>query len=416
MIPRDISIADYTYNLPAERIAMHPLPERDASKLLIYKDQNIIESIFNRIDSFINEKSLLVYNNTRVINARLIFYKESRKKIEIFCLEPIGEINDYNKVMSSTTSLRWKCMVGGASSWKNEILVKEIVHEKHNIRLEAILIERVQEAFVVEFSWTPPFSFSEILVHAGEVPLPPYIKRKPTGADDERYQTIYSEQQGSVAAPTAGLHFTDAIFDRLDTKKIERLALTLHVSAGTFKPVTAETMDEHIMHAEWIDVDYAVIDKLHFFRNDIVAVGTTSLRTLETLYWLGIKALKNPGADRLALHQWDAKELESENVGREVSLQALLMWMKRNNLAKLITTTQLLILPGYRFRMADAIITNFHQPHSTLLLLIAAAVGEKWKRMYEYALEHDFRFLSYGDSNLIFIDQGLMVTEVPTGI
>lgn len=416
MSPDKISIKDYTYELPTGKIAMHPLAERDASKLLVYKEGIITESTFNNVDFFLNDKSLLVYNNTRVINARLIFHKESGKKIEIFCLEPVGVMNEYSKVMASTSSVRWKCMVGGASSWKHEILVKSIVHERETIRLEAKLLEKVEEAFVVEFSWSAAITFAEVLLHAGDVPLPPYIKRRPIGDDNERYQTIYAAHQGSVAAPTAGLHFTDAVFNRLDKKNIDRLELTLHVGAGTFKPVTAGTMNDHIMHAEWIDVDLGVIEKLASVENDVVAVGTTSLRTLETLYWLGVKALENPERDSLVLLQWDAYELKSADIGRKISLRALLQWMKKRDATRLITTTQLLILPGYTFRMSDAIITNFHQPHSTLLLLVAAAVGDKWKDMYQHALENEFRFLSYGDSNLVFIDQGLMVTDVPTGI
>ena len=416
MIPEDISIKYYTYDLPAERIAMHPLPERDSSKLLVYKDEIITESTFDKVDTFLNEKCLLVYNNTQVINARLIFFKESGKKIEIFCLEPFQEFADYNMVMTSTSSLRWKCMVGGAASWKGETLVKNITHKNSTINLEARLIEKVQEVFVVEFSWSHPYTFAEVLAQAGVVPLPPYIKRKPIDADVERYQTIYAAQQGSVAAPTAGLHFTDAVFKRLDKKKIARLALTLHVGAGTFKPVTAETMSNHIMHAEWIDVNLATIEKLASFEHDIVAVGTTSLRTLETLYWLGIKALDNPEIESLTLLQWDPYKLTEQTIQRKQALQALISWMKNKAAKKLITTTQLLIVPGYKFKMTDVIITNFHQPHSTLLLLVAAAVGERWKELYRYALENEFRFLSYGDSNLIFIDQGLMVTDVPTGM
>lgn len=416
MIPEKISIEDYTYELPLDKIALHPLPERDASKLLVYKNGTVTESSFKQIHEFLNEKSLLVYNNTRVINARLIFHKDSGKKIEIFCLEPMGETTDYGKIMSTTTRLQWKCMVGGASAWKEGTLVKNIAHGNDFIRLEAKLIEKLPEAFLVEFSWSPAITFSEVLLLAGEVPLPPYIKRKPVGEDDERYQTIYSAEQGSVAAPTAGLHFTNEVFDRLDNKNIERTALTLHVGAGTFKPVTALTMDDHVMHAEWIDVDVATIEKIASSGNDIVAVGTTSLRTLESLYWLGVKFLTDPNIESLSLRQWDAYTLKSSNINRKTALLALLNWLQKKEIARLITTTQLLILPGYIFKMSDAIITNFHQPRSTLLLLVAAAVGERWKDLYNHALNNEFRFLSYGDSNLLFINQGLIVTDVPTGM
>lgn len=414
--PGNISIENYTYNLPADKIALHPLPERDASKLLVYKNQLIEASTFDKIDNYLNERSLLVYNDTRVINARLIFHKESGKKIEIFCLEPVATNNGYQHAMSSTTAVRWKCLVGGAASWKNERLIKKIGAETGSIILEANLVERMQEAYIVEFSWSPAISFAEVLLLAGEVPLPPYIKRKVEQRDSERYQTIYASQQGSVAAPTAGLHFTDAIFDSLDKKNIERLAVTLHVSAGTFKPVTAETMHGHIMHAEWIDVDLAAVKKIAACDNDLVAVGTTSLRTLESLYWLGVKAMATPDTSNLSLQQWDSYELKDDKIQRTAALQALINWMENKGLSRLITTTQLLIAPGYVFRMVNAIVTNFHQPHSTLLLLVAAAIGNKWKDMYQYALDNNFRFLSYGDSNLIFIDHGLMVTEVPTGM
>ncbi len=414
--PRNIKIQDYTYGLPAEKIALHPLPKRDASKLLVYKNGLITESKFENIDSDLNESSLLVYNDTRVINARLIFHKTSGKKIEIFCLEPVTVTNDYQQAMSSTNCIRWKCLVGGAASWKDERLVKKIQLPSGEIILEATLIERMQEAYLVEFSWLPAVSFAEVLLHAGEVPLPPYIKRKVEHTDSERYQTVYASQEGSVAAPTAGLHFTDAIFKKLEKKEIERLAVTLHVSAGTFKPVTAETMHAHIMHAEWIDVELAAIKKFAFYKNDIVAVGTTSLRTLESLYWLGCKAMAQPDVDIISLQQWDSYELSNAQIPRGAALAALIKWMENKNVTRLITTTQLLIVPGYIFRIANAIVTNFHQPHSTLLLLVAAAIGDRWKDMYEHALNNNFRFLSYGDSNLIFINQGLMVTDVPTGI
>lgn len=407
--PKNTAISDYTYQLPDERIAAFPLPERDASKLLVYKKGAITASVYKNIDQFIPEGSLLVFNNTRVINARILFQKVTGGVIEIFCLEPGDGINDYSVVMSQEGRSTWKCMIGGASKWKEGALEKQIFIHETPVTLQVKLLEKLADAYKTEFSWQPAhFSFAEIIAAAGDVPLPPYIKRTTTVSDAERYQTIYAEWEGSVAAPTAGLHFTSAIFEKLALKNIGHDFITLHVGAGTFKPVKATTMQGHLMHAEWIDVSTVTIGKLiEQLKDGIIAVGTTSLRTLESLYWLGVKAQLEPGAENLQLQQWDVYEppLSNTTLTAAEALQALLQWMQQRNMAAVFTQTQLLISPGYQFRMVMAIITNFHQPQSTLLLLVAAAVGPNWRSIYDYALNNDFRFLSYGDGSLLFIDQ-----------
>lgn len=403
--PGDISINDYNYHLPDEKIALFPLKDRDQSNLLIYKKREISENIFSNITDYLPEKSLLVFNNSKVINARIRFQKKSGSTIEIFCLEPAESINEYSTVMNQKQSTTWKCFVGGASKWKEEYLEKEMKIGDATILLQSRIKEKLAEAYIIEFSWQPEqYSFAEIIETAGDIPLPPYIKRSSEITDTNRYQTIYSLHDGSVAAPTAGLHFSDAIFEKLSSAQIQKSFVTLHVGAGTFKPVKAATMKEHEMHAEWIDVDTGTINNL--IENDfITAVGTTSLRTIETLYWLGVKALFNPDLDKLELSQWDIYEqgLIEKNISKETALKELLAWLHKNSLQRIFTQTQLLITPGYQFKMAKALVTNFHQPQSTLLLLVAAAIGEDWKKCYQYALENDFRFLSYGDANLLFI-------------
>ncbi|MEO5944697.1 MAG: S-adenosylmethionine:tRNA ribosyltransferase-isomerase [Ferruginibacter sp.] len=406
MKPEEISILDYTYHLPEEKIALHPLTQRDASKLLIYKNGVLEESTFKNIADFLPENSLLVFNNTKVINARMRFKKTTGTTIEIFCLEPADAINEYSSIMSKIKSVRWKCFVGGAAKWKNELLEKKIIIDEQEIILKAALIEKISDAYIIKFSWEPEeYSFAAIIEIAGDVPLPPYIKRAVDDEDTSRYQTIFAEEDGSVAAPTAGLHFTENIFEKLAEKNIEKAFVTLHVGAGTFKPVKAETMQDHEMHSEYIDVNIETIESLISKVGNIAAVGTTSLRTIETLYWLGIKAHLDPEIKKLELKQWDVYEafLADADINAKTALQALVNCLKKNNQQHIFTKTQLLIAPGYRFRMANMLITNFHQPQSTLLLLVAAAIGSNWKMMYNYALENDFRFLSYGDGNLIFV-------------
>jgi S-adenosylmethionine:tRNA ribosyltransferase-isomerase len=406
MSPQQISIHDYSYQLPDDRIALHPLAQRDASKLLVYKKGNIEETVFSKIDEHLPSETLLVFNNTKVINARIKFTKPTGAVIEIFCLEPFGDITEYSTVMNATTSVQWKCLVGGAAKWKEEVLQKEIIVGNEKVILSAKKTTKITEAFIIEFSWIPAnFSFAEIIEAAGKVPLPPYIKRNTDEEDTSRYQTIFAEHDGSVAAPTAGLHFTENIFEKLSAKNIQKAFVTLHVGAGTFKPVKAATMQEHEMHAEYIDVDVATIQNLQNNIGKIAVVGTTSLRTIESLYWFGVKVFNNKNVKNLSLHQWDvyADDLINTTCSAQDALGALLAWMQQNNSQRIFTQTQILIAPGYRFRMANILITNFHQPKSTLLLLVAAAIGNDWKKMYDYALQNDFRFLSYGDGNLIWL-------------
>jgi len=413
--PKNISIQDYTYDLPAERIALHPLTARDASKLLIYQDGKIQEDVYKNIDAYLPADSFLIFNNTKVIKARLRFQKTSGGIIEIFCLEPHETINEYSHVMNKKGSVKWKCMIGGVSKWKEDVLeLKLAVGSGQNtvgngqLTIKARLIEKIADAYIVEFSWEPAdFSFAEVLEHAGDIPLPPYIKRKTEQEDTERYQTIYAKDEGSVAAPTAGLHFTEYIFKKLSEKNIQTDFVTLHVGAGTFKPVKAATMQDHEMHAEWIDVSVEFLENL-VLQSDktVVTVGTTSLRTIESLYWMGVKALQQPGIKHLDISQWEVYEspLEDFNIKAEDALTALINWLKKNNLNRFFTQSQILIAPGYNFKIVKAIVTNFHQPQSTLLLLVAAAIGKEWREIYTYAMENDFRFLSYGDGSLLFIN------------
>jgi len=403
--PKNISIFDFNYELPAGRIALHPLASRDASKLLVYKNGGILEDVYKNIDAYLPAESLLIFNNTRVINARLRFQKNSGGLIEIFCLEPYESVNEYSSVMNKKGSVQWKCMIGGAGKWK----AGDLSVTNGRITMQATLIEKLPGAYIVEFSWIPAdLSFAEVLEQFGDIPLPPYIKRKTEKADTERYQTIYAREQGSVAAPTAGLHFTGEIFNRLAAKNMKTDFVTLHVGAGTFKPVKALTMAHHEMHAEWIDVRIEMIENLvNNPGKAIVAVGTTSLRTLESLYWMGVKVNRQPALKKLQLNQWEIYEppLVNSNIPAGEALSSLLNWMKVNRLQNLFTQSQILIAPGYQFKMANAIITNFHQPQSTLLLLVAAAIGDDWRKVYDHALQHDFRFLSYGDGSLLFIGQ-----------
>ena len=409
MHPRSISIKDYSYILPEEKIATHPLAARDASRLLVYKSGRLQESVYSRIDSCLPPDSLLVFNNTSVVAARLLFQKPSGGIIEIFCLEPAAIYPDIHTGMQQQGAVLWKCLIGGAGKWKaGQVLERKINSGDRNIVLSAKYIEKQKDCFVIELSWTPDgISFAELLQLAGQIPLPPYIKRNPDAADKERYQTIYAEADGSVAAPTAGLHFTPSIFEKLNQRNIQQDFVTLHVGAGTFKPVKADQMQDHLMHAEFIAVTKVSIQRL-CQRNvkNVFAVGTTSLRTLESLYWMGVKTLLHPEIHpaELVLSQWEVYEgdLNRNNFSATQALEGLVHWMDRQQLPELLTKTQILIVPGYSFKIISGLITNFHQPQSTLLLLVAALMGEDWKKMYAYALAHEFRFLSYGDGCLIF--------------
>lgn len=406
--PRHISISDYTYSLPEEKIAPYPLPERDASRLLIYKDGQITEDTYRHISDHLPANATLVFNDTKVVEARLLFQKPTGGIIEIFCLQPDTQYPDITTAMLQTQKVAWLCLVGGASKWKaGQILEKKIASGKHSLVLQARYIEKKADAFLIELSWTPAtLSFAEVLHQAGAIPLPPYIKREADASDSERYQTLYARWEGSVAAPTAGLHFTEPIFKSLEQKNIQTAFVTLHVGAGTFKPVKAPTMQEHSMHEEFIDVSKATIQQLLAASgNPVVAVGTTSLRTLESLYWIGRRARLNQLADTngiVTVGQWEPYDARLPLPEPAESLQTLLYWMEKNNRQRLIAKTQLLIAPGYTFRMVNGLITNFHQPQSTLLLLVAAMTGPAWKKIYTYALENNFRFLSYGDGCLLW--------------
>jgi S-adenosylmethionine:tRNA ribosyltransferase-isomerase len=400
MHPKNIAIQNFTYHLPDDKIALHPLQQRDHSKLLIYKNGVIEADRYSNIHQHLPENSLLIFNNTKVIKARILFTKPTGGVIEIFLLEPYQA--DYTTTLSATKNCKWKCFIGGASKWKEEQLAVGSGQWAMSVKM----MEKLSDAYVVEFNWDGNISFAAILEQAGNIPLPPYIKRKPEEEDKDRYQTIYAAHDGSVAAPTAGLHFTENIFTNLAGKNISKDFVTLHVGAGTFKPVKAATMQAHEMHAEWIDVSIGFIENLIAnCNNTIVAVGTTSLRTIESLYWLGVKASLHPNLPQLQITQWEVYEELSgnENITAEKALQELINWLQKNNCTQLFTQTQILIAPGYQFKIAKAIITNFHQPQSTLLLLVAAAVGDDWRKIYDYALENDFRFLSYGDGSLLFI-------------
>ena len=408
MHPKDLSINDYDYFLPEEKIASFPSKERDQSKLLIYKNGIIAEDIYLNLANHLPGRSFLVFNNTKVIKARILFTKPTGAVIEIFCLEPYETINDYAIVLQKKKSIRWKCMIGGAGKWKQKYLENRFIINNDEVTLKAQLAEKLSDAYVVELSWNPgEYSFAEVIENAGKTPLPPYIKREAEESDAKRYQTIYSIAEGSVAAPTAGLHFTEKMFFSLKEKNIDKGFVTLHVGAGTFKPVKSETMEGHEMHAEWIDVSTGFIERLiQNISNGIFCVGTTSVRTVESLYWMGVKAMLHPRAtiEELAIKQWEVYENDMVNnsCGAEEALKSLLTFLQQKKMERLITRTQIIIAPGYQFKIVNGMVTNFHQPKSTLLLLVAAMIGDKWKDVYEYALNNNFRFLSYGDGCLIF--------------
>lgn len=398
--PSSIYIKDFSYELPPEKIAAYPLPERDAAKLLVFRDGRMQESVFRHLDDFLDPDTLLVFNNARVIPARLHFFNAKQKAIELFCLEPAGN-RELSQALAERGNVRWHCLVGNLRQWKEEALQLS----SDGIVLQASLVERTANYVVVDFSWEPAdLCFAEALQAAGQMPIPPYLNRESEKTDALRYQTVYAEKEGSVAAPTAGLHFTDHVFKKLGQKHIQWLTLTLHVGAGTFKPVKSETMQGHDMHAEWMEAGLDALDALIAAdRKKIIAVGTTSLRTLESLYWMGAKALLNPAASltELEVAQWEAYDFKGKAPELNVSLEALRSWMCARNLPAIICRTQILIAPPYELKVARGIVTNFHQPGSTLLLLISAIVGPQWKNIYDYALSHDFRFLSYGDSSLL---------------
>lgn len=396
-----ISIGDYAYELPDARIARYPLAERDQSKLLVWKNGNIQDSQFRNLAEHLPANSLLIFNNTKVIRARLHFQKETGAKIEIFCLDP-HEPADYQVAFQTTQSCVWKCMIGNQKKWKGERLRKTIRIDETGIELCAEQIDQANKS-LIRFSWNnPDFEFSRIIEQAGSLPIPPYLNRETEQSDLERYQTVYSKIKGSVAAPTAGLHFTEKVFNHLQDEGHELAELTLHVGAGTFQPVKSETISGHEMHSEHLYISRDFLNKLIHHSGKKIAVGTTSVRTLESLYWLGIQAIKNPeiNIEDLKVSQWEAYQEEENNIPDKAALAALIDVLDRNQTDYLSASTQIIIAPGYQFRIVDGLITNFHQPQSTLLLLISAYLGEDWRKIYDHALANDYRFLSYGDSNL----------------
>ena len=399
--PQELSIQDYTYDLPAERIAAFPLEGRDRSKLLHYKGGEISDRHFFELPDLLNEGDLLVFNQTRVVQARLVFRNSSGARIEVFCLEPLSE-STMEQAMLQRSSAEWLCMVGRAAKWKEgEVLQGN--DKETGITLQVENLGRTEEGFKIRFSWTPAERcFAELLEVFGKIPLPPYIKREPVEGDSERYQTVYARENGSVAAPTAGLHFTDAVLEALQKKGIAIGKLTLHVGAGTFRPVKAERMADHAMHEEKVIIGIDLIRQIAACKGRVMAVGTTSLRSLESLYWTALR-LKNEADATFSMQvtQWEPYETNFS----EESIQSLMHWladaMLNRGLTEISGSTSLLIAPGYQLKVADRLITNFHQPNSTLLLLVATIIGEDWKRVYTHALNSDYRFLSYGDSSLL---------------
>ncbi len=399
-----LTITDFTYDLRDEQIAKYPVEPRDSSKLLCYNNGVIKENIYSNITDYLPENSILVMNNTKVVEARILFTKSTGSTIEIFCLEPEDSYHDITQAMLQKKRVLWKCLVGGAKKWKEEWLSKTITHNNQSINLQVRIAERLADCFIIEFNWgDDTISFAEVLHHAGIIPLPPYLNRNTEAKDAETYQTVYAEFDGSVAAPTAGLHFTESLFNKLSAKNIEHHFVTLHVGAGTFKPVKAEVIADHEMHSEYIEVSKSFIAMMATTDKPVYAVGTTSLRTLESLYWMGVKAIVNPliEMDELAITQWEVYQIKEQDIPLNVAFKALLNKMEDWNASQLISKTQIMIAPGYTIRTVAGLLTNFHQPQSTLLLLVAALIGEDWKKVYEYALTHQFRFLSYGDGCLL---------------
>ena len=396
---KDIKISDYTYNLPDERIAKYPLSERDKSKLLIRQNGTIQQDIFENCSNYLPEDAQLVFNNTRVIHARLFFYKETGAKIEIFCLEPV-EPADYQVAFQETEEITWKCMVGNSKKWKEGFLSQTFEIDGKTIELTAAKIGQEGNSFHIRFVWNGGVHFSEIIEHIGQLPIPPYLNRDTEESDEETYQTVYAKIDGSVAAPTAGLHFTDPVIAQLAEKNISTNEITLHVGAGTFQPVKSETIEGHTMHHEQVIIPIDILRSFLENPKNIIAVGTTSVRSLESLYWIGLQ-LEEKRFDPFhpEVKQWEPYENEAK-ISLEKALQNIIYFLAENGEKAIRFSTQIIILPGYDFKLISGMFTNFHQPQSTLLLLISAFLGNDWKKVYDYALVNDFRFLSYGDSNL----------------
>jgi S-adenosylmethionine:tRNA ribosyltransferase-isomerase len=397
-----IRIEDFTYNLPDEKIAKYPLPNRDDSQILIFRDKSISRSVFSNLTDLLPNNSVMIFNNTKVVPARLFFKKESGAVIEVFCLEPYNPV-EYNLSFASTEKCSWICVVGNNKRWKSGSLKFDASGHKEleTYDLTATKIGPYEEMFIIEFSWKKGISFSQLIETCGKVPIPPYLRRDSEESDTERYQTLYAKLRGSVAAPTAGLHFTEKLLSEIDKKGIQRRELALHVGAGTFQPVKSEFISDHLMHSEPFSVTIDFLKDLrdNLGKNKIIAVGTTSARCLESLYYLGIQCIKSGKPENVA--QWEPYE-EREEISAANSINSLVLWLEKDNLEVLHARTRIIIVPSYKFRITDILITNFHQPQSTLLLLIAAFIGEKWRDVYNYALNNGFRFLSYGDSSILF--------------
>ncbi len=399
MIP-DIRIEDYNYPLPDEKIAKYPLAERDSSKLLYYKDGNVREYVFRQLPTLLPENAIMVFNDTKVVPARLHFTRPTGARIEIFCLQPIDP-EEYNLSFATTSSCSWKCVIGNAKKWKGDILSlynPENSSEISAIEMKAELVSREGETGIVRFTWVGGEPFSRILELCGTIPIPPYLNRESETIDKERYQTLYARIRGSVAAPTAGLHFTERTLNEIKAKGIDTETVCLHVGAGTFLPVKDSEVAKHPMHREPFVVSLDFLKDIRKSGKKVIAVGTTSVRTLESLYYIGVSCIENGEPEDV--QQW-APYTREYSWTLEESLDAIINYLEKNNLNALTAGTRIIIVPGFKFRLVDMLVTNFHQPESTLILLVSAFVGGDWRTIYDYALTHDFRFLSYGDSSLL---------------
>lgn len=398
--PRDIRIEDYTYPLPQERIAKYPLQQRDSSQLFCYDNGAISKTTFGRLPEMLSPKSLLIYNDTKVIRARLAFFKPTGARIEVFCLDPVLPAL-YEQALTAHGECIWRCLIGNARKWKQEEpLSISFVHKNENHLLTAIRSHtNHSKGEDIIFRWSSELSFGELLEHLGQLPIPPYLNRETEESDLSTYQTVYAQAEGSVAAPTAGLHFTHDVLSGLAARGVSTAHVTLHVGAGTFRPVKSATIGEHPMHSETLSLRRETLLQLRDHDGPIVAVGTTSLRTLESLYYMGVHVLESR-TEPFAVSQWEPYD-RSYPYAISEALDALISYLERHNQTTLVGRTEIIIVPGFSFRLVDRLITNFHQPHSTLLLLIAAFIGSQWRQVYDYALAHEGRFLSYGDSSLL---------------
>ncbi len=400
MYPPNIDIEDYNYDLPEDRIAKYPLTQRDDSNLLVYQNGQLSTQTFRAIGNYFKQNDFIVFNDTKVIQARLLFRKETGAEIEIFLLEPI-EPNDYVRVFQTRGSCKWKCIIGNLKKWKNDTIHMPIENGKVFFELKAEKAGRIGDAFLIEFHWPSAYiTFGEILDRVGKTPIPPYLKRLSEAIDKNRYQTIYSQFEGSVAAPTAGLHFTDSVINGLKQKGVNCGKITLHVGAGTFKPVKSSSIIEHEMHTEHFIINKELIERIIAYGGRVTAVGTTTVRTLESIYWLGVKLKNHKTVTEMHIDQWEPYQ-NREELSVHESLQYVMQYMEERELHKIEASTSIMIVPGYKFKIVKKLVTNFHQPKSTLLLLIAAFIGDDWKEVYRYAMDHAYRFLSYGDSSLL---------------